>query len=143
MSVIVQHLGILVPNTHLPDVVLVDASQLIYHVVWPSSGAVADLAASLGHQLDCYITQIFIVFDLYEQVSAKDHERQRRAGESSTEYQLSLTTPLPSHDKVIKDKTNKRRLGEFLCTHNIGDHIEMVSRADGIVTHDEAYVSFI
>ena len=28
-SVIVQHLGILVPNLHPPDVVLVDASQLI------------------------------------------------------------------------------------------------------------------
>ena len=34
-SVIVQHLEILVPNPHQPDVVLVDASQLIYRVVWP------------------------------------------------------------------------------------------------------------
>ena len=32
--VIVQHLGILVPNPNPPDVVL-DASQLIYLVVWP------------------------------------------------------------------------------------------------------------
>lgn len=34
-------------------------------------------------------------------------------------------------------------LGELLCTHSIGDHIEMVSRADSIVTHDEADVSLI
>ena len=34
-SVIVQRLEILVPNPHPPDVVLVDASQLIYRVVWP------------------------------------------------------------------------------------------------------------
>ena len=141
--VIVQRLGILVPNPHPPDVVLVDASQLIYHVVWPSSGTVADHAASMGRRLDRYITQTFVIFDRYEQVSAKDPERQRRAGESSTEYQLSLTTPLPSRDKVMKNKTNKRRLGELLCTHNIGDHIEMVSRADSVVTHDEADVSLI
>lgn len=94
-----------------------------------------DLAASLGHRLDSYIGQTFVIFDRYEQVSAKDDERQRRAGESSTEYQLSLTTSLPSCDKVMKDKTNKQRLGELLCTHNIGDHIEMVSRADSFVTN--------
>ncbi|KAJ8355865.1 hypothetical protein SKAU_G00186590 [Synaphobranchus kaupii] len=46
-------------------------------------------------------------------------------------------------DKVMKNKTNKRRLGELLCTHSIGDHIKMVSRADSIVTHDEADVSLI
>lgn len=45
-SVIIQHLGILVPNPHPPDVVLVDASQLIYHMVWPLSGTVADLIAT-------------------------------------------------------------------------------------------------
>ncbi|KAJ8400373.1 hypothetical protein AAFF_G00397560 [Aldrovandia affinis] len=90
-SVIVKRLGILVPNPQVPDVVLVDESQLIYHVVGPTSGTVADLAASMGRQLNCYITQTFVIFDRYEQVSAKDHERQGRAVEGSTEYQLSLT----------------------------------------------------
>ncbi|KAJ8332143.1 hypothetical protein SKAU_G00428710 [Synaphobranchus kaupii] len=79
----------------------------------------------MGRRLNRYITQTFVIFDRYQQVSAKDHERQRRAGESSKEYQLPLTIPLPSHDKVMKNKTNKRRLGELLCTHSIGDHIEM------------------
>ena len=103
----------------------------------------ADLAVRLGCRLDSHITQTFAIFDWYEYVSAKDHERQRRAGESSTEYQISLTTPLPSRDKVMKDKTNKLRLGELLCTHNIGDHMEMVSRAVSIVTYDKADVSLI
>lgn len=112
-------------------------------MVWPSSGTLADLAASMGQRLNCYITQTFIIFDCYEQVSAKDYERHRRARESSIEYQLSLTNPLPSRDKVMKNKTNKRRLGELLCTHSIRDHNEMMSRADCIVTHDEADVSLI
>ena len=142
-SVLVQRLEILEPNPPVPDVVLIDASQLIYHVVWPSSGTVADLAAGMGHRLKRYNTETFVIFDRYEQVSAKDHERQRRAGESCTEYRLSLTTPLPSRDKVMKNKANKRRLGELLCTHSIGDNIMMVSRADSIVTHDEADVSLI
>uniref|UniRef100_A0A0E9QE61 Uncharacterized protein n=1 Tax=Anguilla anguilla TaxID=7936 RepID=A0A0E9QE61_ANGAN len=43
----------------------------------------------------------------------------------------------------MKNKTCKWRLGELLCIHSIGDHIEMVSRADSIVTHDEANVSLI
>ena len=142
-SVIVQLLGIVVPNLNPQDDVLVDALQLIYLMVWPSSGAVIDLAVSLACRLDSYITKTFFIFDRYEKVSAQDHKRQRRAGESSMEYKLSLTTPLPGCDKVMKDKTNKQRLGELLCTHNIGDHIEMGSRADIIVTHDEADVSLI
>ena len=142
-SVIVQRLGVLDPNPQPPDVVLVDASQLIYHVVWPSAGTVADLAASMGRRLHQHITQTYVIFDRYQQLSAKDHERQRRAAESSTVYHLSLTTPLPGRDTVMKNKTNKRRLGELLCTQSIGDHIELVSRADSIVTHDEADVSLI
>ena len=43
----------------------------------------------------------------------------------------------------MKDQTNKRRLGKLLCTQNLGDHIEMVSRADSIAIHDEADVSLI
>ena len=107
------------------------------------SGTVADLAAGMGHRLKRYNTETFVIFDRYEQVSAKDHERQRRAGESSTEYRHSPTTPLPSRDKVMKNKTNKQRLGELFCTHSIGDHIVMVGRADSIVTHEEADVSLI
>ena len=46
----------------------------------------------------------------------------------------------PPYLAAIKwwNKTNKRWLGELLRTHHIGDHIEMVSSADSIVTHDEA-----
>ena len=43
----------------------------------------------------------------------------------------------------MKNKTNMQRLGELLCMHSIGDHIEMVSTADSIVSHDEADVSLI
>ena len=51
-SVLVQRLGILEPNPPVPDVILIDASQLIYHMVWPLSGTVSDLAAGMGHWLN-------------------------------------------------------------------------------------------
>ena len=97
-------------------------------MVWPLSGTVADLAAGMGHRLKRYNTETFVIFDRYEQVSAKDHERQRGAEESSTEYRLTLTTPLPSHNKVMKNKANKRRLGELMYTHSLGDHIVLERR---------------
>ena len=125
---IVQRLGILETNPPVPDVVLADASQLIYHMVWPSSGTVSDNAASIRPRLKRYNTNTFVIFDRYQQVSAKDHERQRGAGESSTEYRLTLTTPLPSRNKVMKNKANKRRLGELMYTHSIGDHIVLERR---------------
>ena len=50
---------------------------MIYHMVWPSSGTVSDLAAGLGHQPKRYNTQTFVIFDRYNQVSAKDQERQK------------------------------------------------------------------
>ena len=50
-SVLTQRLGVIDSNPNGPDVVLVDASQLMYHVVWPSTGTVADLAASMGKRL--------------------------------------------------------------------------------------------
>jgi len=83
-SVLVQQLGIPVCNPQPPDVVIVDASQLIYHVVWPSSGTVADLAASMGHRLSCYNTQTFVIFVKYLQMSAKDHRVQALIDYTST-----------------------------------------------------------
>ena len=109
-SVIVQRLGVLEANPPVPDVVLVDALQLIYHVVWPSSGTVSDLAAGMGPRLKRYNTKTFVIFDRYEQVSAKDHERQRRAGESYPEYRLTLTTPRQSDEEQSKQTETGRAL---------------------------------
>ena len=37
-----------------PDMVLVDASQLLYHVVWPVAGLTGVLALNLGVRLSRY-----------------------------------------------------------------------------------------
>ncbi|KAG7157436.1 hypothetical protein Hamer_G005871, partial [Homarus americanus] len=84
-----------------------------------------------------------VIFDWYDGINAKDHERQRRAGEGSTAYQLSLNSSLAGRDAIMKNKDNKQQLSELLCTLDFGSNIERVSRADNVVRHGEADISLI
>ena len=43
-----------VPVISAPAVVLVDASQLLFHVVWPVAGTAGDLALSFAVRLSRY-----------------------------------------------------------------------------------------
>ena len=141
---LVSQLGVTISNPPSPDTLLVDASQLLYHIVWPSSGTVGDLADGMRSRLIKYNgVETYVIFDRYDGISAKDHERQRRAREGSAQYQLTLTTPLAGRDAVMKNKANKCHLSQLLCTHDIGSNIELVSRTDSIVRHDEADISLI
>ena len=51
-----------------------------------------------------------VIFDRYTGISAKDHEMQRRAGEGSARYQMTLTSPLAGRDAIMKNKANMRQL---------------------------------
>ena len=50
-TVLVKCLGVPVNSAPAPDVVLVDVSQLLYHVVWPVAGTAGDVASSFGVRL--------------------------------------------------------------------------------------------
>ena len=62
---------------------IVDVSQLVYHMVWPHGGSPSNLIASSWGPSKSFgaLSQIdkIIVFDKYNAVSAKDHERMWRA----------------------------------------------------------------
>ena len=86
---LVSRVGVTISNPPSPDTLLMDASQLLYHIVWPSSGTVGDLADGMRSRLIKYNgVETYVIFDRYDDISAKDHERQRRAGEGSAQYQL-------------------------------------------------------
>ena len=51
---LVKCLGVPVNSAPASDVVLVDASQLLYHVVWPVAGTAGGLALSFGVRLSTY-----------------------------------------------------------------------------------------
>ena len=80
-----------------PDTLIVDVSQLFYHIVWPHGGQPLDLIASIQARLRQYPdnTEKIVVFDKYHDVSAKDPERMRRAGEVVIDYDLSISSHLP------------------------------------------------
>ena len=42
----------------------------------------------------CAVTEKILIFDRYIEISAKDYERQRRAGVGSTTYKLDLNSPV-------------------------------------------------
>ena len=66
-----------------------------------------------------------------------------RTGEGSAQYQITLTSSLAGHDAIKKNKANNRQLSQLLSTHAIGSNVELVSRPDSVVRHEEADVYLI
>ena len=98
-----------------------DVSQLFCHIVWPHGGTPLDLIASIQARLSKYPddTKKIVVFDKYKDISAKDHERMRRAGEVIIDYEFSITSKLPKRDVIMKSKNDKRRLASVLSTFSL------------------------
>jgi len=71
-----KHLGITQQNPSNANVVLIDGCQMLYHIGWPVAGVgkVADVAESIA--ANHRGAEKFVIFDQYERVSAKEHERQ-------------------------------------------------------------------
>ena len=76
-------------------------------------------------------------------MSAKDHERQRRAGVGSNTFNLDLNSPLPSREAVMKNKHKKRGLSRLPRAFNLGCGVSVESRDDGVFLHDEAVITII
>ena len=62
-------LSVSVTTPSAPEVVLIDGSQLLYHVVWPVSGTTKDLVATFGTRLGHYFpsSKKIVLFDRYDQ----------------------------------------------------------------------------
>ena len=114
---LVNRLYVTVSNPPSPDKLLMDASQLLYHIVWPSSGTMGDLAEGMCSRLIKYNgVETYIIFDLYDGISWKDHERQMRTGEGSAHYQMILRSPLAGRDAIKRSKANKLNC-QNCCLH--------------------------
>ena len=118
---------------------------MLYHIVWPHGGSTSDLSENIKRRLSCYSagTEQVLVFEMYDDLSAKDHETMRRAGEGATDYNLTASSPLPNRDAILKNKHTKRELSRALSLFNLGPNVTMDSRDDGAFKHDEADVTMI
>ena len=126
-AVLIHKLGVKQSYPHRPGVVIVDAQQLLYHVIWPCGVTVAVLAeARLSF---CAAEENIVVFYRYEEISAKDHEGQWRADIGSTTFNLTINSPLPSREAVVRNKHNKRSLSLLLGTFHLGSGVAYLSKA--------------
>ncbi len=59
------------------DVVLVDGNQLMYHIIWPVCEKASDIAQNIKAKLEKKHKEAtkYVIFDQYETLSAKKHER--------------------------------------------------------------------
>ena len=89
-------------------------------------------------------TEKILVFDRYDDFPAMDHERIRRGGvEGYTDYTLTINSPLPSRDAILKNKHNKLELSRILSTLDMDADMSIDSRYNGGFEHEEADVTMI
>ena len=139
-----NRLGVQQSAAQPPDIVIVDTQQLLYHIVWPHGGTVYIVAENIKRRLSYYPveTENIVVFDKYDDQSAKDHERMRRAGEGATEYNVTASNALPKRDAVLNNKHNNK-FYRVLSSFNLGDDMSMESRVDAGLAHDEADITMV
>ena len=94
-SGLVKRLGVPKALPSPADTVIVDVSQLFYHIVWPHGGKHSDLITSIQVRLKKYSTETekIVVFDKYNGISAKDDQILRQAGDIVIDYELSIVNP--------------------------------------------------
>jgi hypothetical protein len=138
-----QKLCVKISHPPPPAVTIIDVSQLLYHITWPCKGDASAIVKPIKTRLSFLPGKKVLVFDKYNDVSAKDHERVRRAGIGSINYELTVNTPLPRREAIMRNKHNKRQLAKVLSTFNFGKDVTIDSHSDGIFGHDEADITMI
>ena len=141
----VKRLGIVDIYPKPADTLIVDVSRVFYHTVLSHGGSPSDLIASIEERLSNYSDAIkkIVVFDKYQDISAKDHDRMRRASEVVIDYDFSIASHLPKRDAVMKSKLNKRKLASVLGTFDLGKSTTVETRDDCTFLHDEADVTMV
>ena len=77
-------------------------------MVWLVEGDSSVLATTMKEKLDKHTEpEQVLVFDKYKDMSAKEHERVRRAGVGSVDYNLNIQTLLPHREAIMKSKKNE------------------------------------
>ena len=104
-SILANRLGL--KQVSAPNIDRVDIQQMLYRIVYPYGGDASDFSENIKPRVSCYCagTEQVLVFDRYDNLSAKDHERMRCAGEGSTDYNLAANSPLPNRDVLIQHRS--------------------------------------
>ena len=115
----VNQLGVEKKDASNPDVVTVDMQQMLYHIIWPLGGDATILFENIKRRLSCYPagTEKIMVFDRYEDLSAKDHERMQRGGEGSIDFNLTINSITKTR---CHSQEQAQQAGAFMCSLHHG-----------------------
>ena len=128
---------------------IVDTQQMLNHIVWPHGRDAHMLFENTKQRLPSYHgyppgrpTDTILVFDRYMMTSQPMRIR-RGGGEGSTYYNLTINSPLPCRDAILKNKHNKLELSCILSTLDMDAYMAIDSRYNGGFDHEEADVTMI
>ena len=140
-------LGIIEENHSDPDYIIIDGSQLLYHITWPipGKGQITNIVDGMKERIKQFPDDAdkLIIFDKYKEISAKGHERQRRAGAGSAQYNLEINTALPGRETIMKNTSNKQKLFKLLCKFEIWENTYTIEEENCNVKHEEADIIMI
>ncbi len=136
----VSKLACFIPDTGLsPDIEIIDGGMILHHVNWSTGKSVGSFAQNLIKQVKSNYHKVIVVFDKYLKNSMKAAERMRRAGGALPPvYNLTLESPLPAKDIIMKNDTNKQQLIDLLCSVECPETVKLI-----VGPHEEADCSII
>ena len=121
-----------------------------YPIVWPVAGTLKNISSSINTCIsNAYtaagVNETLIIFDQYnDEPSAKDHDRRRRGGIGATHYKLTVNSPLPCREAVMKSTSTKTQLSCLLCTFDLTtNNVLFVNHTDCIGKHEVADITLI
>ncbi|XP_066927982.1 uncharacterized protein [Clytia hemisphaerica] len=110
-------------NQTKPEVIIVDGCAKFWDVRWPTNGTVRDLAYKMyqyvTYQLSKENSDVFLIFDRYFKYSIKGATRDQRTGNISHNHILSLDSPLPTREIVMKSSKNKIQVIDIVSKYII------------------------
>ena len=117
---------------------VLDGSAVLWVVHWPAKGVIADFVENFKGSLlkKLLESDVYLIFDRYSTKSVTTD-----ACESSSVYQLTENTPVPSQKAVLTVSSNKKQLMSIIRSSIINDdefHAQHTTRHKLVITgsHD-------
>ena len=98
--------------------------------------------ASIKARLASLPGECILVFDRNDNVSPNDHERMRRAGVVSTNYNIPINSP-PNRDTFLKNKHKTLQLSRVFNTFDMSAAVTIDTQDTGVFAYEEVGVTII
>ena len=101
-----------------PSVIVADVSAVLWTINWPTNGTVNTFVNAFKIWVENKLNSadVHLVMDRYYDYSTKSSTRVARAGKTATTrvHKLSVKTPLPTREAVLKCVANKVQLNRLI-----------------------------